>query len=559
MSMPRSCFVAAIMLGLIHEPADAATPPHVPPQGLYFAKKQYQPQPLPRWADTRDRLPAPVCAEHPGWVRMYWKTWELAFRNFHEPAPGSPYVSQFIDAAFNDNIFLWDTVFMTLFCNYGHALVPGIGSLDNFYARQHEDGEICREINRTTGVDAYWTNPEGKTLFSRWGWNSGQPGLPGDPNAPVEYRGRPAPLPAPVLTLDALNHPLLAWAELESLRVTGDRARLAAVYPPLVRYYGALEKYLRQGNGLYMTDWASMDNSPRNPFLRGGGCGVDISSQMVLFARNLATMAVLLDRHEEDARWSHEANTLAALINQSMWDPGRKFYFDLALDGSQVPVKTIAAFWTLLAGVAQPGQTAALVAELNNPRTFKRPHRVPTVAADEPGYDGQGGYWRGGVWLATTTMVIRGLEQQGQAEPAREIALGCLDTMGRVFEETGTIWENYAPEAPKPGQPAKPDFVGFSGVGPIVYLLEFAIGLKPDAPRNELLWDLRSAQRTGCERYRFNGHLVSLLAEPSAGGKTARKVSVESDAPFTLIIRHSGQRSVHAVTGGKQELILPPS
>ena len=32
-------------------------------------------------------------------------------------------------------------------------LVPGISPLDNFYARQHEDGEICREIDRTTGKD----------------------------------------------------------------------------------------------------------------------------------------------------------------------------------------------------------------------------------------------------------------------------------------------------------------------------------------------------------------------------------------------------------------------
>jgi len=39
---------------------------------------------------------------------------------------------------------------MTMFCNYAHPCVPGIGSLDNFYVKQHEDGEICREINRAT-------------------------------------------------------------------------------------------------------------------------------------------------------------------------------------------------------------------------------------------------------------------------------------------------------------------------------------------------------------------------------------------------------------------------
>jgi hypothetical protein len=37
------------------------------------------------------------------------------------------------------------------------------------------------------------------------------------------------------VTLDALNHPILAWAELESFRVTGDRSRRWLIYEPLAR------------------------------------------------------------------------------------------------------------------------------------------------------------------------------------------------------------------------------------------------------------------------------------------------------------------------------------
>src|SRR5262249_1904825 len=67
----------------------------------------------------------------------------------------------------------------------------------------------------------------------------------------------------PALTLDALDNPVLAWAELESYRVTGDGARLARVWTPLTRYYDALRRLLRVDDGLYTTDFASMDNSPR--------------------------------------------------------------------------------------------------------------------------------------------------------------------------------------------------------------------------------------------------------------------------------------------------------
>jgi hypothetical protein len=520
-------------------------------QGRYFAKKEYVPRPLPKFAELRDQLPSPIYDEKPEWVRMYWKAWELAFRNFHEPAPGSGFVSQFIDAAFNQNIFQWDTCFMTMFCNVAHPLVPGIGSLDNFYAKQHADGEICREIGRATGVDyPEWVNREGKSLFSRWGWNVG-------PNDPVTYAGREAPRPLPILTLDALNHPILAWAEMESYRFTGDAERLRLVYEPLAHYSRALEKYLQQGNGLFITDWASMDNSPRNPFLKNGGCGVDISCEMVLFARNLAEIARLLGKRDEARTFERDADRVAKLVNRQMWDAGRRFYFDLTQKGERAPVKTIAAYWALLAQVASRSQARDLVAELQNPKTFARLHRVPTLAADEKNYDSQGGYWRGAVWPPTTTMVIRGLENYGYDGLAREIALNHLDVMGRVFQQTGTIWENYAPDAAAPGKPAKNDFAGWSGIGPILYLFEYAIGLKANARENELTWDLRSPARQGCQRFRFKGHVISLVAEPVAPKGKRFRVTVKSDGAFKLRLVHQSRSKSVSVKAGEQVCSVP--
>lgn len=486
----------------------------------------------------RTRLPSPVCAAHPAWIALYWKAWELAFRNVHEPAPGSGFVSPFIDAAFNENVFLWDTCFMSMFCNVAHPLVPGIQSLDNFYARQHDDGEICREIVRATGEDyGPWVNREGRPLHSRHGWE-----VPVLRDSPVAYAGRPVPQPPPRLTLDALNNPLCAWAEMESHRFTGDTARLARVYPVLERYHRALRHYLRQGNGLYLTDWASMDNSPRNRFLAGGGCAVDTSAQMVLFARNLAEIADVLGDVSAREAFRREAAELAGLINTLLWDEERRFYFDLTLDGRRAPVKTVAAFWTLLAGVAGKHQVAALAAELENPATFGRLHRVPTLAADEPDYDPRGGYWRGAVWAPTTTMVIRGLEHCGQHELARVIALNDLAATGRVFEQTGTLWENYAPDSDTPGTPAKGDFVGWTGIAPILHLLAYVVGLQPDAPANVLTWDLRGETAVGCDRYRFNGREASLRAEFARPGDSrgACRITVVADGEFTLRVRRKG-------------------
>ena len=52
----------------------------------------------------------------------------------------------------------------------------------------------------------------------------------------------------------------------------------------------------------------------------------------------------------------------------------------------------------------------------------------------------------------------------------RRAAFRILRRLAFLFLKT------YAPETLAPGKPAKRDFVGWSAIGPMVYLLEFAIG-----------------------------------------------------------------------------------
>ncbi len=505
-------------------------------QGIYFSKKSYAPQQkILKFDELREKLPAPIYDDNPDFVKLYWRAWEIASQNFYEPNEKNKFVSAYIDATFNDNVFFWDTAFMTMFLNYSRGLTPGISSLDNFYAKQHEDGEICREISRANGAD-YWINKGETVLYSDWGWNFKVEELPPDKGALVVYKGRKTPAPAPVLSLDALNHPIAAWAELESFRITGDAARLKTVYPPLVKYYEALQKYLRQGNGLYITDWASLDNTPRNPFMANGGTGIDISAEMVLFAEDLAAMARINGDQIDAKKYEREAGELTKIINRKMWNADKRFYFDLTLDEKQIEIRSIAGFWTLVAGVASKEQAKALASELNNPETFKRTHRVPTLAANEKKYDVLGDQWRGGVWSPTNTMVVKGLERYGFRDLAREIVFNHLENMVAVYKKDGFIWENYSPEKISGGNSSQTDFVGWSGVSPITLFIEYVIGLQANAPQNELVWNLKAGKRKGCERFRFNDHIVSLVAEPDAENQRNFKIKVESNGAFNLKI-----------------------
>jgi glycogen debranching enzyme len=249
--------------------------------------------------------------------------------------------------------------------------------------------------------------------------------------------------------------------------------------------------------------------------------------------------------------YRRDAEELVTLINRHMWDPQRKFYFDLTAKGERAPVKSIAAFWAMLAQVASKSQAEALVAELENPATFKTVHRVPTLAANEPGFDPNGGYWVGAVWAPTDKMVMAGLENYGYADLAREIALNHLRNVIAVFKETGTLWENYAPQQVAHGEPAKGDFVGWSGIGPIAFFIEYAIGIRADATRNRITWDIRSPERVGVERLWFGGKTVSLVCEKADASGT-RTVTVKSDGAFDLAVTSQGKTKTVQVPGGKE-------
>jgi hypothetical protein len=115
------------------------------------------------------------------------------------------------------------------------------------------------------------------------------------------------------------------------------------------------------------------------------------------------------------------------------------------------------------------------------------------------------------------------------------MALNHLDQVTAVYLDTGAIWENYSPMRVARGDGALRDLVGFSGLAPINLLLEYAIGLRADAPSQTLTWIIRTDQRVGCERYRFGNIVVSLVCD-GPDGDGCRTLRVSSDHNFHLRI-----------------------
>jgi glycogen debranching enzyme len=279
---------------------------------------------------------------------------------------------------------------------------------------------------------------------------------------------------------------------------------------------------------------------------------VDACLQQTLSAGLLLRMAEVLGRSEEVADLRDERGRLCRAVNGRLWNEETAFYHDELPGGTLSNVKTVGAYWALLADVVPSERIAPFVGHLEDPDTFGRPHRVASLSADHPEYREDGGYWLGGVWPPTNYMVLRGLDRAGHLELAHEISREDLDHVVRVFEDTGTLWENYAPEGAAPGEPARPDFVGWSGLAPVAGLFEYVLGLRADAPNGRLLWDVRLLEEHGVWRYPFGreGVLDLLCAARGSVGEEPR-VRASSSVPLELTVRWAGGERCLRIPGGR--------
>jgi len=487
-------------------------------KGMYFAKKTYTDTPQPRFERDKDKIPIPILVGNPGWLEMYWKCWELAMNKAKKPYPGSPFVSNYIDEAFNDNIFQWDTHFMLMYWNYIYYIFPAIQAHDNFYCRQHKNGYICREIQEKDGKDFYYDGKENNTLTN------------------------------------TINPPLYPWVEYEYYKISGDNSRFKLIIPVLEKYSKWIDTNRIKPGTKHSLYWqtglgSGMDNTPRS-----GSGWICMSSQMAMFYLYLSKICEHEHAESKAKKFYSRSKKIAALINEWMWDEEDGLYYDVNDNGEQVKVKTAASFWPMLAEICNQEQAERLVKNLKNPSTFWRPFPFPTLAADHSAYNPKGHYWLGGVWAPTNYMIIKGLQKYGFQQFAAQTTEKYLFGMYEVFKKTGTIWENYAPESYNPDDIAKGDFVGWTGLGPIALLIENIIGIQLDALNNIIHWHLNRTDRHGIQNLRFRDAMVSLIAEERVDINAAVNMNVESNKGLLLKIYNRGDEKLFEIKKGENRI-----
>ncbi|MCB0035335.1 MAG: hypothetical protein KDE51_14985 [Anaerolineales bacterium] len=489
------------------------------PTGNVFRDHAYSPQEIISFEKAREQLPIPILPGYDEWEAMYWRAWEIAWSHLRQPTSENGFVANYLDTvADGKEAHMWDSAFMVQFGFYGRHAFDFMGTLDNFYAKQHDDGFIPRAIRTADGSEI---------------------GHPFEPNS--------------------TGPNILAWAEWRHFRVTGDVKRVKKAFGPLIDYHRWCRENRTWRDGLYWgtaksSGLTNQDRIPNGRYHHQHWAWVDETMRAILNCLALQQMALALGKHEQAQELGEERARLSQTANEKLWNSQTNFYQDLDRHGRFNESKTIAAYWALLdSGVVPKNRLDAFLRHLHEPTAFKRPHMAPSLSADSSGYDSKTGQgWRGGVWPSTNFMLLKGLRTVDQHVLAHRISLNHLEYVCEVFKDTNTFWENYAPETAMPGLQARPNYVGWAGLSPIAVLLEDALGLMTDWPQRRVMWDrrLKCTGHYGVQNYPLGpNYTLDLLGDDSM-------IFVTTDVPFTLVLRSEEMTLQKAIAPGTTEIPL---
>ena len=479
----------------------------------------------------RALIPQPVFDAEPGYVELYWKAWELAYAHV-KWQKGLVQPLYMDEGLWDDTIWIWDSEFMVMFCKYAPKLFPGIQTLDNFYYTMLEDSGSSLRIQ----------HPD--------------------------------------------NPPFFAWVENDYYKITGDRDHIRELlldkkfpqrywdlfptlsperklqfdhYPIALKYKGIGYEW----NGIS----SGMDNTPRTRAGKGM-LWVDAISQQALSALYISRLAKVVGDGATAREFKNKWKELRGIVNKYYWDDSDGCYYDIvpAPSGETASVADVqaspsawrttgiltpASFWPMLAEIPSKAQARRMTEFALRPDKLGGEVPWVTVSRDDPDFDANDGwYWRGSMWLPTAYMGIKALEKYGFQEAADTTAEKVLSWMLRTYcdYEPHTIWECYSPTAPTPssnhGKRVRPDFCGWSALGPISLFLENVLGFHDiDASSRTVRWDIRHDCRHGLNNLTFGDTTTDLLYDPAVS-----TVTIRSNKPYCLILNGKSHRIRAGVT-----------
>lgn len=503
-----------------------------------------------------NNLPKVHFSEHPEWEEVYDAAWNVHKNNIQKiPAATNPEEPYYVDEAFRENIFVWDTMLMMLFDRFGINEFPTLSSIDNFYYHQMDggdnDGYICREIVEETGANCWDPDTQKNT---------------------------------------GTNPPLFAMAEWEQYQIHGDVSRFSkeingkTIFERLVSHYYYIERTKKLANGLYGKTNGygnGLDNTPNQDGQRlslsdsdGRQTYNDLSIQQAQAAWYLSLIADAMGNKEQAEYFASENERIADLINEKLWSPNAHMYSNLSENGkSFTNISTPTNLWALAGHVATEERAQEIIKyHGKNSMKLYRPNGLATLAYDWDGFTGPfrpyGQYWMGSIWAPTSYQYVYGLREYGYDQLAFEEAVRHVNMVADVYEEgkkgsyikQSTFWENYSSDYVRDGSESKPNFVGWTGSFAIGMVLEDLAGIDIDAPNNKVTWNVQLCEEFGVDnlymKHDGKENRVSLQAEKRLSDLSDLHFTATVTEPVTLVVKAGGREESFDLTPGTDSYIV---
>lgn len=177
---------------------------------------------------------------------------------------------------------------------------------------------------------------------------------------------------------------------------------------------------------------------------------VDLNAYLYAEKLYLKSMAELLGKTDDAAKYQAEAAKVQEYINTKMYDEATGFYYDLQTnqDGSEKKLlvnrgKGTEGWIPLWANLATPAQAAKVKDNMVDPNKFNLKVPFPTASMDNDKFEAAR-YWRGPVWLDQALYGVEALENYGYQTEALEMAYALFDNTEGLLGD-GPIRENYNP------------------------------------------------------------------------------------------------------------------
>jgi neutral trehalase len=455
-------------------------------------------------------------------VDIYDKTWAWIQDCWHGEGEKSKINGKFFSYPDSPTVNQADAIFSSFFLVYSNRIYQAHPTLDLFYDRQEPNGAIRCAYDVKTGAPAVERdNPEG------------------------------------------LGIPLFAWAEFNIYHKSGNKKRVKDVLSILCKYSTWIDSVFKKSNGLYKTPLCAtgMGNLPRGDAYYA----MDFNTMMAINMLYMSALADILNDKEISFQYKRQYFSLKTRINNLMYNAADGFYYDINKSEKQVPIKTIAGYWPLLAEIPNDEKAEKLIEKLSDPKFFGTPHPFPTVAVSEKEFDENGRGFRGSVFPHLTFMVIKGLERYQRWDIARDCAIRhlyfMLDSMSPDGNHhKGNLWEAYLPTKEGPakwsGKPLFPrsQYLTYDALSTICLTIENIVGLFISLPRKTVDWVIPNLEIMGVENLSLKNNMITILSNKSGRGW---EIHMESEKLYYFTINILGKKKkTLPIPSGKCSMLI---